>query len=682
MKVLGLLGLVLVLAGLTSCQVPTSATPTPTPTVQATPVTATYSSTSSPVLPLVSADATASQNVSVTVNLGSSSKHLDLIFTNESGSSTASMPSVVGDSQPVVARAVTPSALPALPPQLPRAVNAPPAIVAANEALARSWRTQPSRALVAADSAPTTGYTVGKTTETYIPPSSEAGNYPSGTDFTCTLRAVVQAPALKRTLFVWVANNSWDTQHPDSGGTGGYDYVSGDPYPFKVNTAMVAKLAAAFLNGSLTTQTSAGPVTTTTGTSGVGDIYGYDTSIFGNEYFDQGDTNFANYQTSGLITPQGEIHIFILPLNPGAPSTQGDGGTLGYFYAVDNFQQSIYSDSNQKIMFQLDSQMLANTSISGNTSLTPSNIPTQGWSAQYSLTTPTVSYWPNQMLSTLAHEFQHMIHFYQKQVLQNAAGATQTWLNEMCSMVTEDFVASSLGTIGPRGVPETNGLYTYAPGSLPSASGGNDPGSRLAFFNNSYTLGVENWDTNDPLASYGVSYAFGAWLARNYGGPQLFHDIVDSSATTDQAVVSAVNSLNGLSGSSALTMPQLVEQWAATMLLGPNADQGVPYELSAPTATPPYAFTPASIQDGPGAAQTFTYGSLNPDDYYPISDSTNSFTSSSPGPLVYSTLTGVTSLPPLAFYYYAVHAGASLSGSVNLQVTLPPNVELQAVVLP
>lgn len=399
MKVLVSLGLVLALAGLTSCQVPTSATPTPT--VQGAPVTVSYSLTGSPVLPLVSANTASSQNVSVTVDLGSASKHLDLIFTNESASSTASMPSVAGDSQPGVVRALTTAAFPSLPPQLPRAVDAPPAIVAANEAIARNWRTQPARALVTADSAPTTGYTVGSTTETYIPPTIEAGNYPSNTDFTCTLRAVVQAPAVNRTLFVWVADNSWDNQHPDSGNAQGYDYVSGDPYPFKVNTAMVAKLAAAFLNGTLTTQTSAGPVKTSTGTPGVGDIYGFDTSIFGKEYFDQGDTNFTNYQNKGLITPQGEIHIFILPLNPasstGAPSTQGNGGTLGYFYEADNLQQSLYSDSNQKIMFQLDSQMLANPSISGNTSLTASNIPPQGWAAQYSSATPTVSYWPNEI---------------------------------------------------------------------------------------------------------------------------------------------------------------------------------------------------------------------------------------------------------------------------------------------
>ncbi len=442
-------------------------------------------------------------------------------------------------------------------------------------------------------------------------------------------------------------------------------------------------MATAFLKGNLTTAPSTGVITVNTGTPGSSDIYGYDTSIYGKEYFDLSDPNFANYPNSELITPQGEIHIFVLPLNP-TSSTQGNGGYLGYFYGGDNYKATYEGDSNQKIMFQLDSQMLANPSIDGSNSL--SNLPTQGWSDRYSTNTTTVSYWPNQMLSTLAHEFQHMIHFYQKQVLQNVNADTQTWINEMCSMVTEDFVASSLGTLGPRGVPYTNGQYTYNPGQLwnTSSGTGNDTGSRLAFFNNSYTLGVENWNLSDPLTSYGVAYAFGAWLARNYGGPQLFHAIVDSPYTTDQAVVNAVNTVNGYTGSSAVTMAQLVEQWAATMLLGAQADQGVPYELSAPLATPPYAFTPSAIQDGPGPAQTFHYGSVNPDDYYPVSDNTNQaqFTSKTAGPLVYSNLSGVSSLPPLAFYYYALNSGQALSGSVTFQVTLPPKVELQAVVLP
>ena len=668
----GLGGVLWALASFSSCQVPAvNSVPTITPNPN--------------VLNLVSANASAQQTTSVTVNIGSSPKHVDLIFTNES-SSAASMPSVVGDFVPSVPRAVTVTPMTLSPSPANRAENAPPAIQAANAALARTWRTKvPSRSVISADSAPTTGYTVGVTTQTYIPPTSEASSYPTGTDFTCTLRAVVSAPTLGRTLFVWVADNSWDTVHPDSGNSQGYDYVSGDPYPYKVNTNMVAQLATAFLKGTLATASSSTGVNTVTtvntGTPGSSDIYGYDTSIYGKEYFDQSDPKFANYANSGLITPQGEIHIFILPLNP-TSSTQGNGGVLGYFYNGDNLQFSNESDSNQKIMFQLDSQMLANPSYDGTNSLT--NLPAQGWSDRYSTNATTVSYWPNQMLSTLAHEFQHMIHFYQKQVLQNANGGTQTWINEMCSMVTEDFVASSLGTVGPRGVPYTNGEYTYNPGQLwnTTSGTGNDTGSRLAFFNNSYTLGVENWDTNDQLASYGVAYAFGAWLARNYGGPQLFHAIVDSPYTTDQAVVNAVNTVNRFTGSSAVTMAQLVEQWAATMLLGAQADQGMPYELSAPQAVPLYAFNPSPIQNGPGTAQTFHYGSVNPDNYYPISDITNSFTSKTAGPLVYSNLSGVSSLPPLAFYYYALNSGQALSGSVTFQVTLPPQVELQAVVLP
>ncbi|MCJ7623747.1 MAG: hypothetical protein MUO76_09610, partial [Anaerolineaceae bacterium] len=53
----------------------------------------------------------------------------------------------------------------------------------------------------------------------------------------------------------------------------------------------------------------------------------------------------------------------------------------------------------------------------------------------------------------LAHEFQHMIHFYHKAIIANSGiSNSDTWLNEMCSLTTEDFVAGKLGIDGPRGV--------------------------------------------------------------------------------------------------------------------------------------------------------------------------------------------------------------------------------------
>jgi hypothetical protein len=625
--------------------------------------------------------------VSLTLNLGTSPQNVYFIFTNESTSaSSAGMPTVASSLPPVKALAPSRQALPPTPGVQVRNSGPPPAILAANRRIANAWASRSpagSRSAVlpvVADSAPTTGYTIGSTTSTYIPPASAASSYPSGFDFTCTLRAVVDASGtnVKRKLFIWVDNNCWDTSYPNNGKQYGYTYVSSDPYPYKVNTAMVNAVATAFLHGYLD------GASTATGTIGSGDIYDLDTAIFGKEYFDAGATLNSTQTSAGLITPQGEIHIYILPLNPG--TTQGNGGYLGYFYAADDYQKStVLSDSNQKIMFQLDAEMLANPTNDGNTPAT-TNIPSTGWTLKNSLATPTASYWPNQILSTLAHEFQHMIQFYQKQVTSNV-GATDTWINEMCSMVTEDLVASQLGTEGSRGVPWNSGTYDYTAGNISN----NDLGARMAFFDEYYpTVGLESsWGTSvaGSLANYGVAYSFGAWLARNYGGPALFSKIVDSPYINDQAVTNAVNTLN----STNLTMPQLVEQWAATMVMGSYATT-TPYQLIGPSTTTPGEFGPTnSIGTNTGVQKaSYTYGSLDASQYYPLSYTAKTGSASqgsNPGPQVFSTMSGVPSISPLCFYYYtpAVTTSGSaqpLTGSQTYTLTLPPNVECQVVTVP
>ena len=57
---------------------------------------------------------------------------------------------------------------------------------------------------------------------------------------------------------------------------------------------------------------------------------------------------------------------------------------------------------------------------------------------------------PSVIIGTLAHEFQHMIHFYQKPVVRDAD--SESWLNEMASEVAEDLIADKMMVSGPRGV--------------------------------------------------------------------------------------------------------------------------------------------------------------------------------------------------------------------------------------
>lgn len=113
------------------------------------------------------------------------------------------------------------------------------------------------------------------------------------------------------------------------------------------------------------------------------------------------------------------------------------------------------------------------------------------------------------VFSTLAHEFQHMIDFNQKNILQNKAPTTG--YNEMLSMLCEDMLSSELETL-------CSSSYDAISDS---------PFFRLKSFNESYYLsGIGDWiSDSNVLSSYATNYVFGAWLARQYGGAEFVKKI-------------------------------------------------------------------------------------------------------------------------------------------------------------
>ncbi len=138
-------------------------------------------------------------------------------------------------------------------------------------------------------------------------------------------------------------------------------------------------------------------------------------------------------------------------------------------------------------------------------------------------------------------------------------GGTDAWINEMCSMIMEDLVANPnmLDDSGPRGVDPT----AY-PGGSAGAAGNVD--GRIPDFN-AYSEDslVVTSEANMDIYEYAVAYAFGAWLARNYGGASLQRSIVDSPYTDQSAIVNAVNAYSG--GSDSLAT--LLKRWSAAVLM-------------------------------------------------------------------------------------------------------------------
>jgi hypothetical protein len=314
------------------------------------------------------------------------------------------------------------------------------------------------------------------------------------------------ADGRQRTLSIWVQNSEW--------GAGIYP----------ITPAMVQALADRFLKSP----------------ENLDDLYHLDTGVVGEPWGStsgsQYDGQLISWDTNNTIT------IFLGRLN----SSYSGSVVVGYYWAKDNFTIAALPGSNQRIMFYIDSVLFSDF---GSSTWAPTD------------------YWPGIVFSTLGHEFQHMIHFYQKQVVQDAADGTDTWINEMCSQILEDLVADKLGVDGPRGVTDADG----------SAGPPNNTAGRLPSFNQYSYLGLVQ-KSGFTLADYSTAYAFGAWLARNYGGAGLLKKIVQCPETDETAILNAVTSAE--TGRPAESMTRLLEKWAAAVLISDTTSAPAGYRYN------------------------------------------------------------------------------------------------------
>lgn len=324
------------------------------------------------------------------------------------------------------------------------------------------------------------------------------------------------------------------------------------------------------------------------------DIYDWVTNIYGEEWGSDAQAKYSN-----LIGANDEITILLTDIDN---DNSANGGVVGFFWSKDNFIASDISGSNERVMFYIDSVMFANGD--------------NGWDID--------DYWPKELISTLAHEFHHMINFYQKYILLNAYA--DTWINEMLSESTEDLVATKIRHIGPRGVD-------YLDGSA------GDPGNilgRYPLFNENNTLSLTAW--NNELRDYSKVNAFGAYLLRNYGGAKLLHDIVHNSFEDERAVVDAVNkSPNGIGK----TFPDLLREWGVAVMLSDH-DMLV--------NTPEYNTGDFTLDTYNNT--TYELGSINFFNYIPQ-------------PTIYTTSGTV---EPQGNYYYLI--GKGVTGDINITLEL------------
>ncbi|GMO45843.1 MAG: hypothetical protein Ta2G_00830 [Termitinemataceae bacterium] len=217
-------------------------------------------------------------------------------------------------------------------------------------------------------------------------------------------------------------------------------------------------------------------------------IYTAETTIFGKEYGNESG------QPYGGVDSNNWVQILIYDIDFDYTPTQ-PGGVFGFFYALDEF-----------------SQASVNVNYPGNK--------TNGAEIIYIDSHFTDSA-PSAIYSTLVHEFQHLINFNQKYIMTPVGTPTySTWFAETLSQLAEDLISPSIGIpLSDHGHPVSARIPLY-----------------LAFYDQSPVMGV--WLEDDYVyLSYASVYAFGAYLARNYGGI----DFVKQLATNRVVDITSIN---------------------------------------------------------------------------------------------------------------------------------------------
>ncbi|MBT5826497.1 MAG: DUF4214 domain-containing protein [Gammaproteobacteria bacterium] len=325
------------------------------------------------------------------------------------------------------------------------------------------------------------------------------------------------------------------------------------------------------------------------------DIYDWVSNIYEAEWGEEAASKYSN-----LIGEDNEITILLTDIDK---DDSPNGGVGGYFWSKDNLIFSNTNGSNERVMFYIDSVMFANTD-SGD-------------------------FWQKTTFSTLAHELQHAINFYQSTVLLDAT--MDIWINEMLSESVEDLVATKIEDIGPRAVAYTDGS---------AGSAGNRNG-RYPLFNANNTLSLPTW--NNQLQDYSKVSAFGAYLTRNYGGAKLLHDIMHNTYENEQAIVDAVGKTADGSGK---TFNNLLNEWGIAVLLS---------TIESPENLPTYNTGDFTLDTY--NSTTYKMGSINFFNYDSL-------------PTIYTT---AGTIQAQANYYYKV--GDNLTGIITLDLELNGQTE-------
>ena len=245
------------------------------------------------------------------------------------------------------------------------------------------------------------------------------------------------------------------------------------------------------------------------------DIYLYATTLLGYEY---------GGEPGGSGGKDSDPRIQILVYDISSDYSPGQtGGILGYFWSKD------YLSDAQLIAMGFPSYKSNNAEI-------------------FYLDAHFLDIYPDTMYSTLIHEYQHMIHFNEKQINRTQPDSAM-WYNEMLAMLAEDVIGPLVG--------------------INSGSKSHVINERIPYFLSIYDwYGVNEWEkygfpdgTDDSGLPYSTVYAFGAYLIRNYGGPQLIRNMITNNAVDENSITQALQSIDG-----SLSFEKALERYAEALI--------------------------------------------------------------------------------------------------------------------
>ena len=219
------------------------------------------------------------------------------------------------------------------------------------------------------------------------------------------------------------------------------------------------------------------------------------------------------YVYANLIDAKEKIDIIVTDLYNDAKEGQ-NSGILGLFVPCDTFineKNDLPYKSNETLAIYLDSYFYLSV--------------------------------PKKTYSALVHEYNHLLNWINKNLTkrENKDKNMESWFTEMLSLTAEDIFQEILGIEDKDSSKSRIPTHYYA-----------------SF------MGFKNWASDEfgYTMNYANAYAFGAFLARNYGGAEIIKKIATNEYVNEEAVEKATGK----------SFEELIKNFAISFLYPSNGD--------------------------------------------------------------------------------------------------------------